>query len=110
MTDLQPIKDRLAAATPGPWELAGGNEWLSPLGIDVGSEDESSRPTLRAADAEFIAHARQDVPKLVAALEAVLALHHPTSRGDCSECFDAYGDHYITHPCETVEAITEALG
>ena len=57
MSDHQHLRELAQKATPGPWELAGGNEWLSPLGIDVGSEDESNFPTLRSRDAEFIAAA-----------------------------------------------------
>lgn len=69
-TALDDIKARVEGHTEGPWELAGGGEWLSPWGIDIGSEDSSSCPTVRPSDAELIAAA----PKLLAALEAVEAL------------------------------------
>ena len=115
---LDAIEARSNAATEGPWELAGGNEWLSPLGIDVGSEFESNRPTLKAKDAEFIAHARTDVPHLLtlarnqhAALEAVEALHQPQDPTPsqpwvtCAGCTN--GGPY---PCPTIKAIRAALG
>ena len=41
---------------------------------------------LRHPDATFIAAARQDVPTLVAALHAVLAVHAPVSRGRVEDC------------------------
>lgn len=65
-----------------------------------------------AAVAEFIAHARQDIPALLAAVEAVLELHKPSlglhrattpTVEFCRECGLAY-------PCDTVTAIRTALG
>lgn len=76
--ELAAIQERLANATPGPWEwvpsaVEGGSHVLGVVG-------ESGFPVLRTSpyappqqrDAEFIAHARTDVPRLVKALEAVL--------------------------------------
>lgn len=57
---LAEIQQRADAATPGPWE----RHYLVPALTGDG-------PT-SVANAEFIAHARHDVPKLVAALTAVL--------------------------------------
>ena len=57
-----------------------------------------------------------DVPRLVAAVEAVLALHEPeaTGYGDwvCGACISA-GSHdweSTAYPCPTVTAIQSALG
>lgn len=57
-----------------------------------------------------------DVPALVAALEAVLELHEPeaTGYGDwvCGACISA-GSHdweSTAYPCPTVQAIHQALG
>ena len=75
--------DRLAeiealanAATEGPWTASGpfigavnAPEEDDPIFAEVNGEDDE-RAEL---DAEFIAHARTDVPALVAALRAVLA-------------------------------------
>ncbi len=75
MTNLEHTKALEAAATPGPWEIIGGGEFLMPLAISVGVG--SADVSLRDADAEFIAHARTAVPALVAAVERVQALHSP---------------------------------
>jgi hypothetical protein len=63
-SELEDIKDRLAAATPGPWELIGGGEWISPIGIPVAPDDGGVGPQ----DAEFIAHAPTDIARLLATL------------------------------------------
>ena len=88
---LDEIQARADAATDGPWEARhrAGLDWLSQSphvdndghepGSSVGLADAvdplwgSLWPSRNAnADAEFIAHARADVPALVAALRAVL--------------------------------------
>ena len=67
--------------------------------------------TMSTEDAEFIAHARTDLPALLAAVEAVRALHkcltflddgigEPTACGHCDN---------ETWPCPTIRAITAAL-
>jgi hypothetical protein len=69
--DLDAIEARAAAATDGPWMADGHEIYGSGCGIlDV---DQWKAETLRIedpegakADAEFIAHARTDVPALVA--------------------------------------------
>lgn len=72
--------------------------------------------TMSDGDAEFIAAARTDLPKLIAALRAVLAQHYPHdcspehgswcspcwSEGLCEGCSEDW-------PCPTVKAIAEAL-
>ena len=74
------------------------------------------------ANAEFIAAARTDVPRLVDALEKVLELH---VRAECPTCGSRDGEGNEFHkcdddayceecdlegyPCPTVEAITTAL-
>ena len=65
---------------------------------------------IRHPDATFIAATRTDVPRLVAAVEAVLAVHSPliTDRGwVCAECAQCLDD--ATPECPTVRAITAAL-
>ena len=81
--DLDAIEARANAATDGPWgyPFAGKNRITTPVDIDVTEADWggenlreyvlsclADRNAWRAADAEFIAHARTDVPALVAAL------------------------------------------
>ena len=132
---LDEIQARADAATDGPWEARHrvGLDWLSQSphvdndghepGSSVGLADAvdplwgSLWPSRNAnADADFIAHARTDVPRLVAALRSVLnvhepvgALHTPTGKQVqvCSEC-ERDGDWRVW-PCLTVRAIENAL-
>ena len=78
MNRLNEIEARANAATEGPWELLGDGEYVSGPGILVAPDDGG----VTSADAEFIAHARTDVPWLLEqvdrrdkALEKVLRLH-----------------------------------
>ena len=78
--------------------------------------DEKLAETIKAGrtnDAEFIAHARQDIPALVAALEAVLELHKEVQWAEswptCIHCNDGEGSP-LAYPCPTVAAIQSALG
>ena len=63
----------------------------------------------------FIAQAYEDIPKLLAALEAVLGLHseyqdEPDEWTHCVCCSDPVAGIYFHYPCSTVTAITKALG
>ena len=73
MTDyLDEIQARADAATDGPWTVYVNEHgpWVGKDGgAEIGDDPEQDR-----ADAEFSAHARTDVPRLVAALRAVEAL------------------------------------
>ena len=65
--ELQAIKVRCDAATPGPWEVSeGGGVWVDATcweGVSGG----------RADDAAFIAAARTDIPALVVEVEQLRA-------------------------------------
>ena len=64
------------------------------------------------ANAAFIAVARTAMPKMRAALEAVLALHPwqcSGCEGTTEDCGPICGSCYDAWPCPTVAAITEAL-
>jgi hypothetical protein len=84
--ELEVIRKRAEAATPGPWYWEklneGDSEWDTEMPSLVSSIDEGvmhfgdceeyyptegSPPT--DEDAEFIAHAREDIPKLLAEIE-----------------------------------------
>lgn len=79
--ELQACRDRAEAATPGPWEMSrrddvmGGFDYFveaGPLCVAVAAED--ARPTRGMGakrDAAFIAHARTDVPRLLATIDAL---------------------------------------
>ena len=114
------------AASEGPWEHEGVGEIIQhfslPEPATIVSTDVacmgycyggSAAGVERDEDAEFIADARTAMPKMRAALEAVLALHP----WECLECegidLDASprcGHCYEPWPCPTVAAIAEALG
>ena len=83
--DLEPIKERLAAATPGPWDF---HVLPQSVGITVATihSEQGPRETCWTADlppeiggmgtekdAEFIAHAPEDIAALVAEVERLRA-------------------------------------
>lgn len=135
MTDLNDtltqIKARAEEATEGPWEVYDANEGMFPprplwsvdneanrSHEDYGDEDywpaiDLHLETGAKEDAEFIAAARDNVPRLVEALEAVLELHRPEPFEDeptaffCVECQRAQLNG--TYPCPTVRALTDKL-
>jgi hypothetical protein len=73
--ELEAIRRRCEAATAGPWESfvegrehLGGNDFIRTGGLDDQSPDIE---LLRAstADQDFIAHARQDIPRMLDEIE-----------------------------------------
>lgn len=73
MLDLQPIKDRLKAATPGPWRASHNSK---PLNAAAVAEVNTTfilpdTPMLSSPhkDADLIAHAPSDLAALVAEVE-----------------------------------------
>ncbi|GAA4681242.1 hypothetical protein [Phytohabitans rumicis] len=89
--DLDAIRARLAAATAGPWRAhPDGLVWADRPGDPVSGSTE-------VEDAEFIAHARTDVPALLAELDEGWARLVTVER-----VFDAIREHYIrcrlSHP------------
>ena len=87
--DLEAIKARSEAATEGPWEWDNptiGQHWSRPEPWATVVDDEvncggycyggSSSPIKSDADGRFIAHAREDIPALVAEIERLLRLLH----------------------------------
>lgn len=126
---LEQIKTRAIEATPGPWEahentvaaITGTGDCGGCSGILSPAHEPSCYWSQIAeaerSDAEFIAHAREDIPRLTEALEAVLSVHHAEwhefhERYFCEGCFKASGAARIGHwPCPTVAAIeTELIG
>lgn len=74
---LDEIQARADAATDGPWLFAwDGETWTVKTENGPVSGENPDRVALEVehADAAFIAHARTDIPRLVAALRAVEAL------------------------------------
>jgi len=92
--DLDAIEARANAATPGPWLNADkkdiGKDWLIGSVIDCGTTLELSDRIVTTdrlsglnvtsggahEDAEFIAHARTDIPALIAEIRALRSRSH----------------------------------
>jgi hypothetical protein len=101
--DLEAIKERAAKATPGPWThpgawdgqapnrrlrvlLSQGPGILATVGTRPNGEPmrEGREQRLQAAHAtaKFIAHAREDIPALVAEVERLRGLLEHQTHGD----------------------------
>lgn len=137
MSQLDQIRGRLEAATPGPWGLAtaataDGEVALSRQDkaefLELALNDDESTLSVVLTDevipavtgdgpaskenAEFIANAPMDVAQLVADVQNVLNLHAPGTEGSdepyCRHCYaPPYG--HAPYPCPTVQCITSAL-
>ena len=123
---LDGIKERLAAATPGPWEFDGAEittvpdyesdnptPWKAVMDCEVscGSYCYGGSVAMSIGDDDraFIAAAPVDVARLTRAVEAVLNLHAPDTYGECRCCADGPG-FFHRYPCPTVAAVEAALG
>lgn len=73
--DIRQIKLRSEHATPGPWKsyIEGREEMSGSDFIMTGGEDIYLTGATKA-DQDFIAHARQDVPTLLAEVERLRSL------------------------------------
>ncbi|WP_032384685.1 hypothetical protein [Rhodococcoides fascians] len=108
------IEDRANAATEGPWAI---NRALGESQFSVGSanefdvldvdSDQSARPS-----AEFIAHAREDIPALLAALRErdntiakVRELHQPRVNSTSALYPKPLCSCNSTYPCDTIAAL-----
>lgn len=74
--DLQPIKERLSKASPGPWTANDIGEVYAPTGDILGQCFDNVDSGLEALDDEpsywntqLFAHSRQDIEALVAEVE-----------------------------------------
>ena len=124
MNRLNEIEARTNAATEGPWApwrdqdgaphmngllMVGNADAVIPEG-EFWVEDVDINPvahTYLPEDREFIAHARADVPALVAVARYALSQHAP-GHGNCGPCDDATGED--GWPCSTVREIHRLLG
>ncbi len=78
--ELRAIKARCEAASPGPWksyvegrdQTSGSDFIMTGEGATRGNDIELTGAT--RADQDFIAHARQDVPQLLAEIERLRSL------------------------------------
>jgi hypothetical protein len=71
--DLEAIRRRVHAATPGPWQRHGCDVWAADGPLLRGQDIDALRRNQADLDAEFVAHARHDVLALLIALEAARA-------------------------------------
>jgi hypothetical protein len=73
--DLEEIKKRCQEATPGPWKsYVEGREEMSGSDFIMTEGEDIYLTGAAVADQDFIAHARQDIPKLVAEVERLRKL------------------------------------
>lgn len=70
--DIEAIKKRMNAATPPPWRLGEQTYW-DPNIVHSPPREPYEGTFVRIEDAEFIAHARLDVPALVREVERLRA-------------------------------------
>ena len=73
--ELAAIRERAEKATPGPWHVYAAYSLsdITPETRTCVVDCVASDGTLAREDAEFIAHAREDIPRLLDALEAAYA-------------------------------------
>jgi hypothetical protein len=67
--ELEAIRKRAEAATPGPWGYADRDNVVFTANADYKYAVEIAEEVGHKFDGEFIAHAREDVPKLLAEIE-----------------------------------------
>lgn len=115
MTDdeLRAVRERAKAATPGPWAVS-YDEDVDTFGVvaeddgpgDVFIVEEMGQPGQH--DAEFIAHARQDIPRL---LDEIANLRGAMTAQDDreSKAGEACGVPYELHGCDWPDAVAEAV-
>lgn len=71
---LQAIEERAHAATPGPWmeEAESGEWWVASMSDETAALYVIPDTALmNQADVDFIAHARDDVPALIAEVRSL---------------------------------------
>lgn len=102
-------KARADATLNGPWAWEhrtpnmSGASWVLRIKDTPGIRVSVSEYQHGPAFAEFVTHAREDVPALALALVLILDMHHADATGaTCVECRRAY-------PCPTIDAAETAF-
>ena len=97
---LEPIQERLDAATPGPWQIEYLDEGIAEIATPDG--DHIAIADGRQADAECIAHSPTDIARLLAAVKAV---------ADLADAWQARGDHLLKYAAENrfPDGVAESL-
>lgn len=116
--DLDAIRAREQAATKGPWTAedwdvavctSDGRQLVQLAEVLLGDWDTRENHPQAAADAEFIAHTRQDVPALLAEVERLRA-HSITLNSISYRIAEALDEHkgqesYAGNPAEQAERL-----
>lgn len=97
--DLNMIKERAKKSTPGPW-YADDERWPGNANLQYWfvSHYDGVGAAATKADAEFIAHSREDIPRLVAEVERLK-----------SAIVEAISDIETISPHEAKNTLLEAL-
>jgi hypothetical protein len=107
--EIRAIRERAGKASEGPWESHGDSPGKPPMvwdnsGDAIVSQMPNGRPYFEPEDANFIAHARTDVPALCDAVEEarkvlrkVIEIEGPgldtlRRRGNAGDIFHALGE------------------
>lgn len=91
---MERAKAALEGVTPGPWELIGGGEYVTGVGVCVAPDDGG----VTDADARFIAQAHTLMPELVAEVEKLRGACKTLGgvvEGQCRMALDASGLHHL---------------
>src|SRR5262245_25053072 len=91
-SELHAIREREKNATPGPWRVLEPDPHKGRIQWDVADADECIVGCWwdhGKANAEFIAHARTDIPALLAAVDALRA-----GKDECERQFQARTDEF----------------
>lgn len=104
--DLNMIKERAKKATPGPW-YADDERWPGNANLQYwfNTHYDGVGAAATKADAEFIAHAREDIPRLVAEVER-LSKRLSEAESLLSEAHDVMDDVHL-YETELYEEITQ---
>ena len=90
-SELDAIEARIAASTPGPWvsyyegrdHMSGDSFIQTPIqDIYISADDYAGGGGHLLADLDFIAHARQDLPRLIAEVRRLRSLDSRAVRRD----------------------------
>jgi FtsZ-binding cell division protein ZapB len=117
--DIDAIRRREQAATPGPWKAVDFGDDTDPrTAYGVWGKDDDDLCIFEdvdtlLADAEFIAHARQDIPALLAEIDRLRGAQATYSRAvaDAQQERDEFRDETVTLTTElanTSAALTES--
>jgi hypothetical protein len=87
--EIAAMKGRVEATTPGPWKSyfegrdhTGGDSFIQTLTQDIyiSAEDYAGGKGHFCADQDFIANAKQDIPRLIAEVERLQSLLRITTQ------------------------------